>query len=87
MQDNILKLVEPVEDHIKKELNWSKGSIMFDAYSKGRVHYVALSVSYVKEVTSKQWDETMVEKVQCLALLTLSLMANLPNLNYKEFPF
>ena len=75
VQQTIIKMVELVELRIQKEMEKTKGAIMFDGWSKRGVHYVAMVASYVQEVPVKKRDVVCTEHVQRLTLIALSPMA------------
>ena len=78
----IMKLVELVEIRIKKELENTKGAVLFDDWTKRSVNYVALIASYMKDVTSGG-QNAVVRQEQRLALIALSPMAKITG-NYSR---
>ena len=78
IQETLLKLVELVELRIAKEMENTKGALLFDGWSKRGVHYVALIASYMKEISVRRGNIMSTDYEQRLSLIALSPMAKIP---------
>ena len=49
LKKKIIKLVELVEQSIQREMTKHRGALMFDSWTDGRTHYLAVYAIYIRE--------------------------------------
>ena len=77
--ETVIKMFELVELWVKNKIENLKGAMLFDEWSRRGAQYVAMVASYIEEVSVKKRDTITTEKMQRLALITLSSLAKVPD--------
>ena len=71
----MFKMVQVIERNIGKEMQCTKGAVMYDGWSSNGVHFIGIFALYMRKIQSYGQKKTVGQKELCLNLISFSPMS------------